>query len=122
MWRPGSGRAAIFMLSRCKHGSMTKSELIELLARRQPHLKADDVDLAVINGNYALEAGLVPAKDALGLESAEHNPYANILVTTPALANDPRIKALAKDLTSPQVAEFIRKTYNGSVIPVAPQS
>ncbi|MDI4506102.1 metal ABC transporter substrate-binding protein, partial [Escherichia coli] len=57
----------------------------------------DDVDLAVINGNYALEAGLVPAKDALGLESAEHNPYANILVTTPALANDPRIKALAKD-------------------------
>lgn len=82
----------------------------------------DDVDLAVINGNYALEAGLVPAKDALGLESAEHNPYANILVTTPATANDPRIKALAKDLTSPQVAEFIRKTYNGSVIPVVPQS
>ena len=40
-------------------------------------------------------------------------------MTTPALANDPRIKALAKDLTSPQVAEFIRKTYNGSVIPVA---
>ena len=82
----------------------------------------DDVDLAVINGNYALEAGLVPAKDALGLESATNNPYANILVTTPALANDPRIKALAKDLTSPQVAEFIRKQYNGSVIPVAPQS
>lgn len=76
----------------------------------------------MINGNYALEAGLVPAKDATGLESAEHNPYANILVTTPATANDPRIKALAKDLTSPQVAEFIRKTYNGSVIPVAPQS
>ncbi len=38
----------------------------------------DDVDLAVINGNYALEAGLVPAKDALGLESANNNPYANI--------------------------------------------
>lgn len=82
----------------------------------------DDVALAVINGNYALEAGLSPAKDALGLESAEHNPYANILVTNPSLANDPRIKELTKDLTSPQVAEFIRKTYNGSVIPVAPQS
>ena len=82
----------------------------------------DDVALAVINGNYALEAGLSPAKDALGLESAEHNPYANILVTNPSLANDPRIKELAEDLTSPQVAEFIRKTYNGSVIPVAPQS
>ena len=83
----------------------------------------DDVDLAVINGNYALEAGLNPAKDSLGLESATHNPYANILVTTPQLANDPRIKQLAKDLTSPQVAEFIRQHYNGSVIPVsAPQS
>ena len=79
----------------------------------------DDVDLAVINGNYALEAGLLPAKDALGLESASHNPYANILVTNPQLANDPRIKALAKDLASPQVAAFIRKQYNGSVIAVA---
>ncbi|ELY6224248.1 MetQ/NlpA family ABC transporter substrate-binding protein [Cronobacter muytjensii] len=83
----------------------------------------DDVDLAVINGNYALEAGLTPAKDALGLESADHNPYANLLVTNPTLVNDPRIKALAKDLQSPQVAEFIRQHYNGSVIPVAaPQS
>ncbi len=77
----------------------------------------------MINGNYALEAGLTPAKDALGLERADHNPYANLLVTTPALAGDPRIKALAKDLQSPQVAEFIRQHYNGSVIPVAvPQS
>ena len=81
----------------------------------------DDVDLAVINGNYALEAGLVPAKDALGLESATHNPYANLLVTTPALQNDPQIKKLAADLESPQVADFIRKNYNGSVIPVAGQ-
>jgi len=79
----------------------------------------DDVDAAVINGNYALEAGLVPARDALGLESAKNNPYANLLVTRPELVNDPRIQELAKDLTSPQVAEFIRKTYQGSVISVA---
>jgi D-methionine transport system substrate-binding protein len=78
----------------------------------------DDVDLAVINGNYALEAGLVPAKDALGLEKAEHNPYANILVTTPKLQNDPRIAQLAKDLTSPQVAKYISDHFQGSVIPV----
>ena len=78
----------------------------------------DDVDLAVINGNYALDAGLVPAKDALGLEKAEHNPYANILVTTPKLANDPRIAQLAKDLTSPQVAKYITDNFAGSVIPV----
>ncbi|WP_300720207.1 MetQ/NlpA family ABC transporter substrate-binding protein [Pseudomonas sp.] len=79
----------------------------------------DDVDLAVINGNYALDAGLVPAKDALGLETATNNPYANILVTTPALQNDPRIQRLAKDLLSPEVATFINERYSGSVIPVA---
>jgi len=79
----------------------------------------DDVDLGIINGNYALEAGLVPAKDALALESDKNNPYANILVTTPELANDPRIKALAKDLESKATADFINKQYQGSVIPVA---
>ncbi|WP_331691277.1 MetQ/NlpA family ABC transporter substrate-binding protein [Pseudomonas sp. ZY71] len=79
----------------------------------------DDVDLAVINGNYALDAGLVPAKDALGLEKAEHNPYANILVTTPKLEHDPRIAQLAKDLTSPEVAKYISDNFAGSVIPVA---
>ncbi len=79
----------------------------------------DDVDLAVINGNYALEAGLVPAKDALGLENASNNPYANILVTTTALKDDPRIRQLAKDLESSQIADFINKRYSGSVIPVA---
>ena len=79
----------------------------------------EDVDLAVINGNFALEAGLQPAKDALGLEKAQGNPYANILVTTPKLAQDPRIQQLAKDLRSPAVAKFISEKYAGSVIPVA---
>jgi D-methionine transport system substrate-binding protein len=79
----------------------------------------DDVDLAVINGNYALEAGLTPARDALGLEKAEGNPYANILVTTPKLADDPRIKRLSQVLTSPAVAQFIRDRYQGSVVPVS---
>ena len=78
-----------------------------------------DVDLAIINGNYALEAGLDPAKDALGLEKGKGNPYANIVVTTPTLANDPRILRLAKDLESPQVAEFIIQKYHGSVLPVS---
>ncbi|YCH28758.1 MetQ/NlpA family ABC transporter substrate-binding protein [Erwinia sp. D4-22] len=93
-------------------------KIIEIESPQLPR-SLDDVDAAIINGNYALEAGLTPAKDALGLESAEHNPYANLLVTTPALANDPRIVQLAKDLTSPQVADFIRKNFHGSVIPAA---
>lgn len=78
----------------------------------------DDVALAVINGNYALEAGLEPARDALALEKAEGNPYANVLVTTEALARDPRILRLADLLTSAEVADFIRTRYRGSVIPV----
>ncbi|MEQ4531788.1 MAG: MetQ/NlpA family ABC transporter substrate-binding protein [Mixta sp.] len=95
-----------------------KIKIIEIESPQLPRA-LDDVDAAIINGNYALEAGLTPAKDALGLESAEHNPYANLLVTVPKLANDPRILQLAKDLTSPQVATFIRQNYKGSVIPVA---
>ncbi|MCJ2102920.1 MetQ/NlpA family ABC transporter substrate-binding protein [Methylobacterium sp. E-046] len=78
----------------------------------------DDVALAVINGNYALEAGLEPARDALALERAEGNPYANVLVTTQALAGDPRIQRLAALLTSAEVADFIRTRYRGSVVPV----
>ena len=78
----------------------------------------DDVTLAVINGNYALEAGLEPARDALALERAEGNPYANVLVTTEALAKDPRVQRLAALLTSAEVAAFIRDRYRGSVIPV----
>jgi len=94
---------------------------LKILEIESPQLPRalDDVDLAVINGNYALEAGLSPAKDALGLEKPANNPYANILVTIPKLQDDPRIKQLAKDLNSPQVAKFITDTYSGSVIPVA---
>lgn len=97
-----------------------KIKIVEIESPQLPR-SLDDVDAAIINGNYALEAGLTPAKDALGLESAKHNPYANLLVTTPELAKDPRVLQLAKDLRSPQVAEFIRKNYQGSVIPVADQ-
>ena len=78
----------------------------------------DDVALAVINGNYALQAGLEPARDALALERAADSPYANVLVTTEALARDPRILRLAGYLTSSEVADFIRTRYRGSVIPV----
>jgi D-methionine transport system substrate-binding protein len=92
-------------------------KILEVEAAQLPR-SLDDVDLAVINGNFALEAGLQPARDALGLESAVNNPYANILVTTPELAKDPRIEKLAQDLQSPAVAKFIKDKYAGSVIPV----
>lgn len=91
----------------------------ELEAAQTPR-SLDDVDLGVINGNYALEAKLTPAKDALALESAKNNPNANILATTPEKRGDPRIAKLAKLLTSPEVRRFIEERYHGAVIAVAP--
>ncbi|MEV4300241.1 MetQ/NlpA family ABC transporter substrate-binding protein [Microbispora rosea] len=77
----------------------------------------DDVDAAVINGNYALEANLDPSSDALVLEKAEGNPYANGLVVAQGHESDPRVKTLAVLLTGPEVKKYIEDTFKGSVIP-----
>ncbi|MFM0736365.1 MetQ/NlpA family ABC transporter substrate-binding protein [Paraburkholderia xenovorans] len=116
--KPGiSGSEASLATPRDIASNPRHLKIVEIESPQLPR-SLDDVDLAVINGNYALEAGLVPAKDALGLEKVEGNPYANVLVTTPQLANDPRIKRLSAVLASPQVAKFIVDHYRGSVIPV----
>ncbi|MEU2773915.1 MetQ/NlpA family ABC transporter substrate-binding protein [Streptomyces sp. NPDC007162] len=77
----------------------------------------DDVDAAVINGNYAISAGIKPAKDALVLESAKNSPYGNFLAVKKGNEKDPRVKKLAKLLTSPEVKKFIEDKYQGSVVP-----
>ncbi len=77
----------------------------------------EDTDIAVINGNYALEGGLIPSKDALGLESGENNPYANVLVVKVGNEKNPAIVRLIGLLTSPEVQKFIEEKYEGSVIP-----
>ncbi|MEV1010973.1 MetQ/NlpA family ABC transporter substrate-binding protein [Streptomyces sp. NPDC049881] len=77
----------------------------------------DDLDAAVINGNYALEADLSPADDALVLEEAEGNPYANFLAVKSGNEDDPRIEILAELLNSDEVRQFIEDTYQGSVVP-----
>jgi D-methionine transport system substrate-binding protein len=78
----------------------------------------DDVGAAVINNNYAQDAGLSPTKDAVLLESAKDNPYANLLAFKKGNEDDPRVKKLAKLLTSPEVKKFIEDKYKGSVLPV----
>jgi len=87
----------------------------ELEAAQTPR-SLDDVDAAVVNGNYAIEADLKPAKDALVLESAKNNPYGNFLAVKEGNQDDPRVKKLAKLLTSPEVKKFIQDKYAGSVI------
>lgn len=76
------------------------------------------ITAAVINSNYAIEAGLTPAKDALLSEKVENNPFANLLVVRAADENDPGVKALAEALESPETATWIQENYSGSVVPV----
>ncbi|MGW3512191.1 MetQ/NlpA family ABC transporter substrate-binding protein [Streptomyces sp. NPDC000994] len=88
----------------------------ELEAAQLPR-SLGDVDAAVINGNYALEAKLSPAKDAIAAEAAKGNPYANFLAVKKGNENDPRVKKLAQLLTSPEVKKFIEDKYDGAVVP-----
>jgi D-methionine transport system substrate-binding protein len=79
-----------------------------------------DVDYAVINGNYAIDAHL-KVKDALASESADSlaaKTYANVVVVRKGDENKPAIQALDKALTSPEVKKFIEEHYQGSVVPV----
>jgi D-methionine transport system substrate-binding protein len=78
----------------------------------------DDVAAAVINNNYAQDAGLSPTEDAVLLESAKDNPYANLLAVKHGNEDDPRVKKLAALLTSAEVRKFIEDKYQGSVLPV----
>ena len=76
----------------------------------------DQVDLDMINTNYALEAGLNPATDALVIEGSD-SPYVNFLVARPDNKNSDAIQKLAKALTSPEVKAFIEQKYKGAVVP-----
>ncbi|WP_377268300.1 MetQ/NlpA family ABC transporter substrate-binding protein [Peterkaempfera sp. SMS 1(5)a] len=77
----------------------------------------DDVDAAVINGNYALDSGLKPTTDAIVLEQAAGNPYANVLAVKKGRENDPRVQKLAQLLHSPEVKKYIDDTFKGAVVP-----
>jgi D-methionine transport system substrate-binding protein len=92
-------------------------QFVELEAAQLPR-SLDDTDASVVNGNYAIDAGLKPADDALALEKAENNPNANGLVTRTELKDDKRIRQLAELLQSQQVKDYIKQTFNGSVLAV----
>ncbi len=76
----------------------------------------EDVDASIINGNYALEAGLNPAKDAILLEGAD-SPYANIISVKKGNETDERVIKLLKVLQSEKVKAYIESHYNGGVVP-----
>jgi len=74
------------------------------------------VDLALINTNYALEAKLNPTKDALAIEGSD-SPYVNILVARADNKDNAALQKLAKALNSAEVKAFIAEKYQGAVVP-----
>ncbi|MCG2580146.1 MAG: MetQ/NlpA family ABC transporter substrate-binding protein [Marinobacter sp.] len=87
----------------------------ELEAATLPRI-LNQVDVALINTNYALEAGLNPSEDALIIEGSE-SPYVNILVARPDNKDSDAMKKLAAALTSEDVKDFIMEKYEGAVVP-----
>ena len=89
----------------------------EMEAAQLP-LRLADLDMAVINGNYAIDAGL-SMDDALATESADGEAaqaYVNVLAVKEGRETDPAIQALADALLSPQVKDYIDATYAGAVV------
>ena len=91
-------------------------EIVEAEAAAIPQL-LPDVDYAVINSNYAINAGLNPVKDSLFKEGSS-SAYANILAVKQGNENTDAVKALKAALESKQVADFIAEKYDGSVVSV----
>jgi D-methionine transport system substrate-binding protein len=88
-------------------------QLVELNAAQLPR-SLDDVDAAVINANFALDAGLSPARNALFAETRE-SPYANVLAVNADAQTDPRFRILAAALTSAGTRAFIAVHYGGAI-------
>lgn len=92
-----------------------KLKITELEAATLPRI-LNQVDLALINTNYALEAKLVPTRDALFIEGAK-SPYANILVSRSDNKDSPALKKLATALTGADVKAFLQQKYQGAIVP-----
>jgi D-methionine transport system substrate-binding protein len=79
--------------------------------------KNNEGDAVVINANYALDAGLDPAKDPIAVESPKNNPYVNIIAVRKGDENRKEIKTLVEVLQSKEIQDFIKEKYKGAVIP-----
>ena len=89
-------------------------DIVEVEAAQIPNV-LKDVSLAVINSNYAIDAGLSPVDDALALEGS-YSAYSNILAVKEGRENDPIILALKAALESKAVKEYIDEKYSGAVV------
>ena len=94
-------------------------DILEVEAAQTPR-SLQDVDIAVINGNYAIEAGL-KVSDALAVEASDSEAattYGNIVAVKEGKENDEKTAALVEALNSSEAKAFIESTYNGAVVPL----
>ena len=94
-------------------------EILEIEAAQLPR-SLQDVDIAVINGNYAIDAGL-KVSDALAVEASDSvaaDTYGNVVAVQEGKENDEAVKALMEALTSDTVKSFMETTYDGAVVPL----
>lgn len=100
-------------------GNPHKYDIVEMEAAQLPR-SLTSLDLAVINGNYALQAGL-NAKDALAVEASDSDAaaaYVNVLAVKEGRENDPAILALVDALKSDEVKNYMEATWPGAVVPM----
>lgn len=90
-------------------------EFSELDAAQLPR-SLDDVDAAVINTNYAMEAGLHPKTDAIAIEG-EKSPYANVIAVRTADKDKPWVKTLVESYNNDTIRDFINTESKGALIP-----
>lgn len=90
-------------------------EFVEIEAATLPRT-LDDVEISVINTNYALSAGFNPLKDALALESKD-SPYTNVVAVKAENKDSKKIKALNEALQTEAVKKFIVEKYEGAILP-----
>jgi D-methionine transport system substrate-binding protein len=91
-----------------------KIRIVELDAAQLPR-SLSDLDAAVINGNYAQQAGLKPATDAIAIEGPT-GPYANVIAVKTQDKSAPWVATLLKAYQSPEVKQFVQKQYRNAVI------
>ena len=111
-----SSNATVYDIAENPH----EFEFQEMEAAQLPNV-LDDVDIAVINGNYALQAGLNAGDDALAVEDASGDgaiTYANILCVKEGNEENEAVLALLEVLQSDEVAQFIEETYDGAVVAI----
>ena len=92
-----------------------KLKFIELDAAQLPRA-LDDADVAAVNTNYAIQAGLFPSRDAIAIESIK-SPYANVIAVRAADKDNPVLKKLLKAYHNDEVKQFIKKEFKGSLFP-----